>query len=89
MKEYKSLLLSAETNDTDGDPDQTTEPAKVKALDSMARMASHPRTFPLPTPRTYQNPNPKNSRPPYPRTSFPEQSQLTPSILIATNCPES
>ncbi len=31
MKEYKALLLSAETNDTDGDPDQTTEPAKVKA----------------------------------------------------------
>ena len=33
MKEYKALLLSAENNDTGGDPDQTAEPAKLKALD--------------------------------------------------------
>ena len=33
MKEYKALLLSAEINDTDVDPDQATEPTKLKALD--------------------------------------------------------
>ena len=33
MKEYKALPLSAANNDTCSDPDQTAEPAKLKALD--------------------------------------------------------
>jgi hypothetical protein len=70
MKEYKALLLSAETNDSDGDPDQTTEPAKVKALDGTKGT-----TMNIPIPQNISPPNTQN----IPESQSQEQS--TPPIL--------
>ncbi len=70
MKEYKALLLSAETNDTDGDPDQTTEPAKVKALDG-----TNGTNMNIPIPQNISPPDTQN----IPGSQSQEQS--TPLIL--------
>jgi hypothetical protein len=65
VKEYKALLLSAETNDTDGDPDQTTEPAKAKALDG-----TNGTTMSIPIPQNISSPNTQN----IPESQSQEQS---------------
>ena len=78
MKEYKALLLSAETNDTDGDPDQTTDPAKVKALNG-----TNGTTMNIPIPQNISSPNTQNISSPNAQ-NIPEpqsQEQSTTPIL--------
>ena len=69
MKEYKALPLSAANNDTCNDPDQTAEPAKLKALDDTSNTNMN-----IPTPQIL---------PPHISQNIPEhssQEQSTPLI---------
>jgi hypothetical protein len=65
MKEYKTLLLLAESNGTDDDPDQPTEPAKMKAPDgtndaSMNIAIPDPQNISIPKPQIISTPNSQN-----------------------------
>ena len=57
MKEYKALLLSLKSVDTEGNPEQSTEPepAKMKAPDG-----TNGTTMNIPNPQIISSPNSQN-----------------------------
>ncbi len=97
MKEYNAFLLSSKSVDTEGNPEQSTEPepAKMKAPDG-----TNDTTMKTPNPQIISSPNSQNTSQtilelssqfstPYPRTFFPVQPHFATSSLFATNYPES
>ncbi len=83
MKGRKELIIAA-TNATDEIPAAELLEASMNNL--------NPQIIPSPNAQNITESRSKEqSTPliPYPRTSFPEQSRLTLSTLIATNCHES
>jgi hypothetical protein len=78
MKEYKALLLSADPKDTNEDPDQTAEPAKMKAPDG-----TNGTTMNIPNPQNISFPNTQN----IPESQPQEQSTVPILELPSQNSP--
>ena len=91
MKEYKALLLSAANNGTGGDPDQTAEPTKLKALDGTSNTNMNILTPQIISPPISQNtPEPQSqeqSTPLIPEHSSQNIPVLSPPSTVPPTAP--